>query len=172
MHVTDAAGLVRSAAYDYRVLKPNLITDANGNQTAVSYTALGLPASLAAMGKPGEQVGDTTDHPGTWFSYGLTAYDADPSDPQPVWVQTVKRVDHAWTLINALAQELGRPPTPAEIATLLPPGELDINPERFMQRCRLLRRRRTPAPESQPGRPARRRRPRPTGGPDAPSSAQ
>ena len=71
---------VRSASYDYRVLKPSLVTDANGNQTAVSYSPLGLPAAIAAMGKPGEQVGDTIDHPGTWFTYDLRAYDNNPGD--------------------------------------------------------------------------------------------
>ena len=134
VQVTDAAQLIRSASYDYRVLKPSLVTDVNGNQTAASYSPLGLPAAIAAMGKPGEQVGDTIDHPGTWFTYDLSAYDDNPGNRQPLSVQSTKRVDHAWTLINAKAQTLGRPLTAAEIAALLPPDELDLHPERFMQR--------------------------------------
>ena len=57
--VTDAAKLIRSATYDYRVLMPRLLVDANGNQTALGYTPLGLPAWIAVMGKAGEQIGDT-----------------------------------------------------------------------------------------------------------------
>ncbi|HEX3979035.1 MAG TPA: SpvB/TcaC N-terminal domain-containing protein [Solirubrobacteraceae bacterium] len=134
VQVTDPAQLTRSATYDYRVLKPSTITDANGNQTSVSYSPLGLPTAIAAMGKPDEQMGDRTDHPGTWFIYDFTAFDDAPGNPQPLWVHTIKRVEHAWTLINAQAQSLGRPLTDAEIAVLLPADELDTNPERFLQR--------------------------------------
>jgi len=133
--ITDAAKLTQTASYDYRVLKPNLLIDANGNQTAVGYTPLGPPAWIAAMGKPNEDVGDLPDHPGTWFIYGLSAYDESPADNrQPVWVHTIKRIDHAWTLINAEAQKLGRPLTPQEIAALLPPSEPETSPEHFIQR--------------------------------------
>ena len=57
--VTDPAGLTRSATYDYRVLRPSLVTDPNGNQVQVGYTPLGLPAWIAATGKPGANQGDT-----------------------------------------------------------------------------------------------------------------
>ena len=40
--VEDAAGLVTKADYDYRVLKPGLITDPNGNRTLFAFTPLGL----------------------------------------------------------------------------------------------------------------------------------
>ena len=61
--VTDAAGLIRRAAYDYRVLRPLLITDPNGNRTAIGYTPLGLPAWTASTGKPGARQGDTPSSP-------------------------------------------------------------------------------------------------------------
>ncbi len=55
----DALGNVTAAVNDYRVLQPRLITDANGNQSEAAFDALGLVAGTAAMGKPGEPVGDT-----------------------------------------------------------------------------------------------------------------
>lgn len=36
--VTDAVGLTTSAEYDYRVLQPRMVTDANGNRRAVSFS--------------------------------------------------------------------------------------------------------------------------------------
>ena len=129
--VTNAAGLVTAASYDYRVLKPRLIADANGNETLVAYTPLGLPASIAIMGKRDEPVGDHPDHPGTRFSYGLTAFD---DHRLPLWVHTVKRVEHAWTLIAAAADQLGRALSAEEIAALFGPEEPVTHPERFLQR--------------------------------------
>jgi RHS repeat-associated protein len=43
---------------DYRTLQPRVITDPNGNQSAVAFDALGLVAGTALMGKVGENVGD------------------------------------------------------------------------------------------------------------------
>ncbi len=50
-----------ASAIDYRVLQPALMTDPNGNRSAVSFDALGLVAGTAVMGKPGEAVGDLLD---------------------------------------------------------------------------------------------------------------
>jgi RHS repeat-associated protein len=55
----DAVGNVVAAQYDYRVLAPALLTDANGNQTAALFDELGLLAGTALMGKPGENLGDS-----------------------------------------------------------------------------------------------------------------
>jgi RHS repeat-associated protein len=46
---------------DYRTLQPALLTDANGNRSAVAFDGLGLVAGTAVMGKIGEQLGDTLD---------------------------------------------------------------------------------------------------------------
>jgi RHS repeat-associated protein len=46
---------------DYRLLKPVLVTDANGNRAAAALDTLGMLAATAAMGKRGEQVGDTLE---------------------------------------------------------------------------------------------------------------
>ena len=132
--VTDPVGLTLRAAYDYRVLRPSLVTDPNGNQAAVGYTPLGLPAWTANTGKPGATEGDTLAQPGTVFAYDLTAWDDNPSNRQPMSVRTTRRVDHAWTLINAEAQKLGRPLTTQERAALFPPDETSQYPDRFIQK--------------------------------------
>ena len=65
---TDAVDNTASAVNDYRVLAPALITDANGNQAAVSFNVLGLVTATAVMGKPGQNLGDSL----TGFSADLT----------------------------------------------------------------------------------------------------
>jgi len=133
--ITDAVGLTRTARHDYRLLKPTLLTDPNGNHTAIAYTPLGLPKSIAIMGKQDEQVGDLPDHPGTVFSYGLTAYDDSPSERrEPLWVHTSTRIDSPWTLLRGEAEKFGRSLTPEEIAALLSSDEPGRSPERFVQR--------------------------------------
>ena len=66
---TDAVGNQTAALNDYRVLQPALVTDPNGNRTAVAFDALGMVAGIAAMGKPGEGLGDT-----------LAGFDPDPDE--------------------------------------------------------------------------------------------
>lgn len=65
---TDAVGNVVQAQNDYRVLAPMLLTDANGNQTAARFDALGLVAGTAVMGKSGQNIGDSF----TTFTVDLT----------------------------------------------------------------------------------------------------
>ncbi len=50
----DALGNRVTAAHDYRVLAPALLTDPDGNRSAVVFDALGLVAGTAVMGKPKE----------------------------------------------------------------------------------------------------------------------
>src|SRR5262249_12607408 len=52
----DSQGAVTNGN-DYRLLQPALLTDPNGNQSAVAFDVLGLVAGTAVMGKNGE--GDT-----------------------------------------------------------------------------------------------------------------
>ncbi len=59
IHTTDALGNVVQVQNDYRVLAPTLLTDANGNQTAARFDALGLVAGTAVMGKSGQNIGDS-----------------------------------------------------------------------------------------------------------------
>ena len=53
----DALGNTATADYDYRVLQPILVTDPNGNRSAVAFDALGLLVATAVMGKDPEPDG-------------------------------------------------------------------------------------------------------------------
>jgi RHS repeat-associated protein len=58
----DAVGNSTSAAHDYRVLQPELITDPNGNRTEARFDALGMLAGTAVCGKAtGVTEGDSFD---------------------------------------------------------------------------------------------------------------
>ncbi|MDQ1644615.1 MAG: hypothetical protein QOJ50_799, partial [Cryptosporangiaceae bacterium] len=136
--VTDPGGMTTTAAYDYRVLQPSLTTDVNGNRTAYWYTPLGLLATVALLGRPGEQTGDTPGQPGLRYEYGLSAYDDRPASPrQPLWVHTTQRVQHRWDLVadeNERRATAGQPPlTDEEISALFPADERDASPERFLR---------------------------------------
>jgi RHS repeat-associated protein len=67
----DAVQNSVTATCDYRVLLPTLITDPNGNRSAVSFDLLGLVAGTALMGKTTQSVGDS-----------LTGFIADLTQPQ------------------------------------------------------------------------------------------
>ncbi|MBI2737402.1 MAG: toxin [Rhodospirillales bacterium] len=54
----DAAGNV-AARIDYRVLQPTLVTDVNGNRTAIATDVFGLVVGTAVMGKTTESLGDS-----------------------------------------------------------------------------------------------------------------
>jgi RHS repeat-associated protein len=44
---------------DYRLLRPRLVTDPNGNETEVASDAAGQVGAIAVKGKPGKRTGDT-----------------------------------------------------------------------------------------------------------------
>jgi RHS repeat-associated protein len=81
---TDSVNNVVTAVNDYRVLASSLMTDPNGNQTAVSFDELGLAVATAVMGKPGQNSGDQL----TGFSSDLTQAQIDAfynaADPHTV----------------------------------------------------------------------------------------
>ena len=91
VQATDAAGLTLSAVYDYRVLQPRLITDANGNRQEVRFSPLGLVTATAVMGKEGEHSGDTPEAPGSRLEYDLLAF---VNRQQPVSVRKIVRRHH------------------------------------------------------------------------------
>jgi RHS repeat-associated protein len=91
LQVTDAVGLTTSAEYDYRVLQPRMVTDANGNRHAVSFSPLGLVTASVVMGKEGELVGDTLEVPGSRLEYDFFSF---VSRRQPVFVRSVVREHH------------------------------------------------------------------------------
>ena len=91
VQVTDAVGLTTSAEHDYRVLQPRMVTDANGNRRAVSFSPLGLVTATAVMGKEGEQAGDTLEAPGSRLEYDFFAF---VNRQQPVFVRSIVREHH------------------------------------------------------------------------------
>ena len=62
IRTVDAVANTVSAANDYRVLQPALITDPNGNRAAVSFDVLGMVAGTAVMGKTTEKLGDSLEN--------------------------------------------------------------------------------------------------------------
>jgi RHS repeat-associated protein len=92
----DDAGNLIASGYDYRVLQPRLVTDANGNRAAASFDALGAVAGVAVMGKraPAPRQGDLLDG----FEPDLpddvvAAHLADPlADPHAILGQATTRM--------------------------------------------------------------------------------
>lgn len=89
--VTDAAGLIATARYDYPAMQPREFTDSNGNRTVFTYMPLGFVASRAVMGKEGQPVGDTLAAPSTRWSYDYLAF---LERRQPISVRTTRREYH------------------------------------------------------------------------------
>ena len=95
VQVTDAVALTISAEYDYRVLQPRMVTDANRNRRAVTFSPLGLVTATAVMGKESESVGDTLEVPGSRLKYDFFAFDKSPPDKrQPIFVRSIVREHH------------------------------------------------------------------------------
>lgn len=57
----DASGRRHIAELDYRVLQPRLLTEPDGNRSAVAFDTLGRVAGMAMMGRAGEGMGDSLD---------------------------------------------------------------------------------------------------------------
>jgi RHS repeat-associated protein len=92
-HTSDNAAFdnVTTVAIDYRVLRPYLLTDPNGNQTAVAYDALGMVVATAVMGRLGAGEGDTLADPTTRIEYDLLAWQMSGT---PASVHTSVRQQH------------------------------------------------------------------------------
>lgn len=73
VRITQAAWNTIVAVNDYRMLGPVLLTDPNGNRSAVAHDALGLVERSATMGRAGagEGEGDTLAAPTTRIEYEL-----------------------------------------------------------------------------------------------------
>ena len=75
----DALDNVVAVTNDYRVLKPALVTDPNGNRRAAAFDALGMVTGTALMGMTGQTVGDSlTGFAANTTDSELTAFFADP----------------------------------------------------------------------------------------------
>jgi RHS repeat-associated protein len=95
-HTSTTAALdnVTTVAIDYRVLMPSLLTDPNGNRTAVAYDPLGMVVATAVMGRAGAGEGDTLADPTTKIEYDLLAWETGGT---PAYVHTYAREQHGPT---------------------------------------------------------------------------
>ena len=91
VEVKQAAWNVVTALNDYRVLGPVLMTDANGNRSAVEHDALGMVVKTAIMGKAGSADGDTLADPTTRMEYELFNW---MNNRKPNFVHTFAREQH------------------------------------------------------------------------------
>ena len=91
----DGSGALVSPGYDYRVLQPRIVTDANGNRAAACFDALGLVAGTAVMGKlNGARQGDLLDGLVPDLPDAVTAaHLADPlNDPHAILARATTRL--------------------------------------------------------------------------------
>ena len=80
--VIDAADNTTGANIDYRVLKPFLVTDPNGNRTQCAFDELGYVIGTAMMGKANENVGDSLEgFPTVLTEDEMDRYFKDPKGP-------------------------------------------------------------------------------------------
>jgi RHS repeat-associated protein len=83
VQVTDPVQNVVTAASDYRVLQPAVVTDPNGNHSAVAFDALGLVAGTAIMDKSVTTQQDSlTNFTADLTQAQLDAFFANPRGPQ------------------------------------------------------------------------------------------
>ena len=132
----DPLGNTVAAVNDCRVLQPAVVTDPNGNRTAVAFDTLGFVVGTAVMGKPlpGPIEGDTLDD----FDADLTdaailEHLADPlADPESILrgatsrlvydLFAYRRADHAGpapVVVYTLSRE-------THVSDPVPPGGLKI----------------------------------------------
>ena len=91
VEVKQAAWNVVTATNDYRVLGPVLMTDPNGNRSAVEHDELGMVVKTAIMGKAGSADGDTLADPTTRMEYELFNW---MNNRKPNYVHTFAREQH------------------------------------------------------------------------------
>lgn len=91
VEVKQAAWNVVTAVNDYRVLGPVLMTDPNGNRSAVEHDVLGMVIKTAIMGKVGSADGDTLADPTTRMEYELFNW---MNNRKPNFVHTFAREQH------------------------------------------------------------------------------
>ncbi|MBF2009493.1 MAG: VCBS repeat-containing protein [Chlorogloeopsis fritschii C42_A2020_084] len=92
--VTDPVGLTTEAEYDYRLLQPKRVTDANANQTEFRFTPLGLLKESWVKGKPDRTEGDR-DRPSILMEYGFMTFENSPAENrQPIFVRSLWLTHH------------------------------------------------------------------------------
>ena len=117
---TDALQNRVTAELDYRVLAPKLVTDANGNRSAVAFDALGMVIATAIMGKASANPGEGDELSG--FVANLTAAEvrkafADPlAGPHPLIGKATTRL--VYDLFAYQRSRTDAQPAPAAVFAL------------------------------------------------------
>ena len=91
VEVKQAAWNLVTAVNDYRILGPVLMTDPNGNRSAVEHDELGMVVKTAILGKAGSADGDTLADPTTRMEYELFNW---KNNRKPNFVHTFAREQH------------------------------------------------------------------------------
>ncbi len=132
--VGERGAVPRKDGQDYRVLKPALVMDPNGNRTSVAYDALGMVAGSAVMGKPAAAQGDALtasfkanltqseidqffgapkanagallDQATTRIVYDPSAYARDPGTKRPIAAASITRETHVSDLSPGQASKV------------------------------------------------------------------
>ncbi|MDC0747116.1 SpvB/TcaC N-terminal domain-containing protein [Polyangium mundeleinium] len=113
MSAEDPLGNIVTAINDYRVLGPTLVTDPNGNRSAVKLDELGMVVATAVMGKVGSSDGDTLlEEPTTTFEHNLDAWRT-TGKPNVVHAAARERHgdaltpwQHSYTYLDGLGREI------------------------------------------------------------------
>ena len=113
--IVDAVQNVVAAKADYRVLQPALLTDPNGNSSAVAFDALGLVAGTAVMDKAAGVAQDSLNR----FVADLTQAQIDVFFAEPRGTATAGLLGNATSRIVYDFGRFARPPsttqTPAPV---------------------------------------------------------
>jgi len=95
---SNASQLANVGINDYRTLSPCMLTDPNGNRTAIETDALGIVVGTAVMGKEGSNEGDTPESPTARMKYGFAEFDESTGElRKPAWIKTRSRETHGNT---------------------------------------------------------------------------
>ncbi|MEV8369061.1 SpvB/TcaC N-terminal domain-containing protein [Microbacterium sp. NPDC064584] len=94
VRVVQAAWTATTVVNDYRVLAPVLLTDVNGNRSAVQHDELGMVVVTAIMGKIGASDGDDLADPTSRLEYELFNWQL---HGKPNYVRTLTREQHGVT---------------------------------------------------------------------------
>lgn len=95
---TNTDNMVIQAAYNYRVLQPESMTEPNGNSTHLIYNSIGLPCKqfVAARGEQPNVIFGR--EPEISYEYNFVNFalaTGDVSSLRPVFVHTKRRIQHA-----------------------------------------------------------------------------
>lgn len=132
VRTTDALENSVIAGYDYRLLTPDVLTDPNGNRSAVAYDILGMAAGTAVMGKASENSGDSlADFQAQLPQDQIDAFFADPKGP--IAAELLGNATSRIIYDETRFQRLEQPPFAVTLARETHISDLDATEETAVQ---------------------------------------